>query len=66
MKPEDPPNVITECLDMQAEKAALRLPLPVPAGKPTHSTVSGKKQAHSDIQSMGDVPVSALHKHLKP
>lgn len=65
MEPEDPPDKITERLDMQAEKDALRLPLPVPAEKPTHLTVPGKKRAHGDIRSMGDLPISTLHKRLK-
>jgi len=42
----------------------LRLPLPSPPVKV--DMVSGKKRVHDDnIRSMGDVPLSVVHKHPK-
>jgi len=64
MTPEDLPDVTNEHLSMEAEKEALCLPLPSPPVKV--DMVSGKKQVHDDnIRSMGDVPLSVVHKRPK-
>ena len=64
MMPEDLPNITNEHLSMEAEKEALRLPLPSPPVKV--DMVSGKKQVCDDnIHSMGDVPLSVVHKRPK-
>ena len=54
MLPEDPPEITNQRLTMQAEKESLCLPLVA------DSTLNnGKKQ---NIRSMGDLPLSHLHK----
>ena len=64
MTPEDLPDVTNECLSMEAEKEALCLPLPSPPVKV--DMVSGKKWVRDDnIRSMGDVPLSVVHKRPK-